>query len=246
MKSLYRGRVNQDNAREVEQYNAYQNFQQSKGSEAEEQVEELTEEERHLEGSLEKAQIIIDTARDEAEIIFQKAHDEGYKKGENEGYEEGFRKASEENKLRYDEEIAKLQSTIKDYIQDVEIEKEKLLEQYVDDLKSIALAIGEKIVQISLKSSGDVVERMILSATEKLKKCAWAKIYIGHNSEKTEVFGDQQFLKELSKLSDNVKIVLMEDTGPGTCIVELPDEIIDISVGTQLENIKEILNNARV
>ena len=32
----------------------------------------------------------------------------------------------------------------------------------------------------------------------------------------------------------------------GTCIIELPDEIIDASVGTQMENIKDILNNVRV
>ena len=32
----------------------------------------------------------------------------------------------------------------------------------------------------------------------------------------------------------------------GTCIVELPNEIIDVSAGTQLENISGILENARL
>ncbi len=53
-------------------------------------------------------------------------------------------------------------------------------------------------------------------------------------------------MQELSKLSDNVKIIMLEEEDAGTCIVELPDEVIDMSVKTQLENIKEILNNARL
>ena len=38
----------------------------------------------------------------------------------------------------------------------------------------------------------------------------------------------------------------MDKEEQGTCIVELPGEIIDISVPTQLENIKDIINNAKV
>ena len=57
---------------------------------------------------------------------------------------------------------------------------------------------------------------------------------------------DTEFLEALSRLSDNIKIVTMDNEEEGTCIIELPDEIIDASVSTQLENIKDIINNARV
>ncbi len=53
-------------------------------------------------------------------------------------------------------------------------------------------------------------------------------------------------MQELSNLSDTVKVIIMDGEEPGTCIVERPDEIIDVSVGTQLENIREIMNNARI
>ena len=124
----------------------------------------------------------------------------------------------------------------------------KLLEEYLDDLKDISLAIGEKIIQTSLKSSSDVVKNMILAATDKLKRTAWAKIYIADSPEVEgrEIQGDAELLDQLSKISDNVKIIVMGDAAPGTCIIELPQEVMDISVGTQMENIKEILNNARV
>lgn len=43
-----------------------------------------------------------------------------------------------------------------------------------------------------------------------------------------------------------MKIIMMENSEEGTCIIELPDEIVDASVSTQLENIKDVLNNARL
>lgn len=48
--------------------------------------------------------------------------------------------------------------------------KEKSLNKYLDELKDCAIAVGEKVIHISLKSSGDVIKRMILAETEKLKK----------------------------------------------------------------------------
>ena len=125
------------------------------------------------------------------------------------------------------------------------IEKTKLLEQYIDDLKRISLAVAEKIVQTSLKSSGDIVKRMILAATDKIRKKQWAKIYVTKADTGVSMEVDTEFLEAMSKLSDNIKIITMDNGEDGTCIIELPDEIIDASVGTQLENIKDILNNVR-
>lgn len=192
------------------------------------------------------AEQILEAARLGAEQIKEEARQEGFEQGVKEGYEAGTEKAMEEHRIRIDQEMLKLQERIAQLVKEVEVEKERLLEEYLDDLKNISLAIGEKIVQISLKSSEEVIERMILAATEKLKKAAWAKIYIGRGQEMMDVHGDADFLKSLSKLAENVKIIMMDQEDIGTCIVELPDEVIDISVGTQLENIKEILNNARL
>ncbi len=51
-------------------------------------------------------------------------------------------------------------------------------------------------------------------------------------------------MKTLSDLSSNVKIIKMENEEQGTCILELPDEIVDLSVNTQMANIRELLDNA--
>ena len=43
-------------------------------------------------------------------------------------------------------------------------------------------------------------------------------------------------LTALSGLSDHIKIIPMAGDEEGTCIIEMPDEIIDASASTQLNN----------
>ena len=201
-----------------------------------------------FEQSIQQAQAILARARQEASKIRKDAYEEGYIEGTKQGCSDGEKKAYEEQKQRLESEWVALQNRIEAYVTQMQHEKDKLLEEYLDDLKDISLAIGEKIIQTSLKSSSDVVKNMILAATDKLKRTAWAKIYIADSPEVEgrEIQGDAELLDQLSKISDNVKIIVMGDAAPGTCIIELPQEVMDISVGTQMENIKEILNNARV
>ena len=57
---------------------------------------------------------------------------------------------------------------------------------------------------------------------------------------------DADVLEELSHLSDNIKFIVMDKEEDGSCIIEMPEEIVDISVNTQIENIRDILENIRI
>lgn len=199
-------------------------------------------EEEILEEARRQADKILSDAREQAEML----REQGYQEGVETGHADGTRQALEEHKAALDAELHELRRNIREVVSDVSVEKEKLLEQYVDDLKRISLAVAEKIIQTSLQSSGDIVKRMIISATDKMQRKQWAKIYITKCETDISMEVDTEFLDALSKLSDNIKLITMDNGEPGTCIIELPDEIIDASVGTQLENIKDILNNVRV
>ncbi len=209
---------------------------------AEEDEENAVSVEEILEEARAQARQIINDARSQAEYL----RDQGYREGQETGRQDGTREAYDEQRRLLDAEIQELQNNISEVIQSVSVEKEKLLEQYVDDLKRISLTVAEKVIQTSLQSSGDIVKRMILAATDKITKKQWAKIYITKCDTAVSMDVDTEFLDKLSKLSENIKIVTMDNGEEGTCIIELPDEIIDASVGTQLENIKDILNNVRV
>ncbi len=215
--------------------------------EASEEEKQKAEWQRQMDEMMLQAEKVLENARDAAERIKHEAYEEGLEAGRRAGHEEGFREGETEGLEIYQNKIVELEDMLAACIADVETQKAKTLEKYMDDLKEVSLAIGEKIVRTSLRSNARVIERMILAATEKLKKSAWAKIYIGATQEiGRDINADARFLQELSNLSDTVKIIIMEGEETGTCIVERPEEIIDVSVGTQLENIREIMNNARL
>lgn len=187
-------------------------------------------------------------AQAELEAMAQKANaaEEGYEEGYRKGYEEGHAKSEADVKAQMEAECHTYLEEIREIVDEVTTLKEEVLQKYTKDLKNIAIAIGEKVVQVSLKSSGSVIEKMILAATDKLKTREWAKIYISKVDADLLLRGDKDILNTLSKLSENLKVVVMEDEKPGACIIELPDEIIDASASTQMENIKEILKNTGI
>lgn len=199
-----------------------------------------------FEEAIAQAEEILEKAREEAKNIHRRAEEEGRQTGYENGYEEGSKKAYADHKIKLDYEMDQFLQEMKESIEEVTQKKQLILDRYIDDLKRVTLAIAEKVIQTSLKSSGEVVKRMILAATSKLKKTQWAKVYITKSSLSIPLQGDVALLKELNHLSENIKLIAMESEEEGTCIIELPEEVIDASVSTQLENIRDILNNARL
>ena len=199
-----------------------------------------------LRKSVRHAKEILDEARQQAEKLRQEAVEEGRKEGYENGREEGRRQAYEEHETAFRRELDSFKNEIASYVEQMDSAREKVLEDHLEDLKDISLAVAEKIMRVSLKNSSEVIKRMILEATDKLKRTAWVKIYVGREEAGMELRGDRELLTELAKISDNVKIVMMEEAEEGTCIIEMPNEIIDASIATQIENVKDILNNARL
>ena len=141
------------------------------------------------------------------------------------------------------DELYYLEREIRQAVESVKEAKKRCLNTYLDELKDCAIAVAEKVIHISLKSSGEVIRQMIIAATEKLDKSAWVKIYIDRTDYEMLMQADSDLLSELSHLSDNIKFVVMDQEEEGSCIIERPDEILDLSVNSQIENIKDILAN---
>ena len=193
-----------------------------------------------------EAEDVLNQARSDGEKLRTQAMEEGRQAGYDAGYEEGFRKAYEAHKEVLEARQEEFLEAMKSAIESVTKEKEKILDKYIDDLKRVTLTIAEKVIQTSLRSSGEIIKRMIVAAAGKLKKTQWMKIYVSQRDAGMMIQGDVGLLSELSHISGNIKIIAMDHEEDGACIIELPEEIIDVSVNTQLENIKGILNNARL
>ena len=204
------------------------------------------EEARILEEARREAQQILEDAARQADRERERVFEEGRQEGYARGYDEGYQKAEEEFRGEIREHLQEFEDDMRKALDAVDTVRKNCLHTYLEELKDCAIAIGEKVIHISLRSSGEVIKQMIISATEKLKKTAWVKIYMDKYDYDMMMEADAGVIDELSHLSDNIKFIVMDKEDRGSCIIEMPEEIVDVSVNTQIENIKDILENVRI
>lgn len=204
------------------------------------------EAEELLRQAAEQAAEILKEAREEAENLKSQAvlsgREEGYRRGLEEGTADGQAKAGQLLKEQQED----FRESMEKAVRSVEAAKNACVEKHLDELKECSLAVAEKVICTSLRSSGQVIKRMLIAETEKLKKTDWVKIYMEKTDYSMMMEADADVVSELSKLSDNIKFVVMSKGDSGSCIIEMPGEIVDISVDTQMENIRDLLETIRV
>ena len=189
------------------------------------------------------AERIVQQAREdadrEAEKVFAKAREEGY----TEGYVAGMAQAHDESVQLREEQARRMEEEVHRFMEQAGVALDRQMDQSVDDLRDLAMAVAEKVVCISLKSSADVISRMIQTAIDKRKRKEWVHIYIAECDAKRLTQMPAALSAALTALSDRVRIIPMADDESGTCIIEMPDEIVDASAATQLDNLRTILTD---
>lgn len=184
---------------------------------------------------------LLEQYRQQAEEQAQQLREEARQEGYRQGYSDGMTKAQAESELKLEEQRQQQAEEIKKYLERVTQAKEDLLTQAQDELCDLSIAVAEKVIHISLKSSREVILRMVQMATERLRRREWVRIYIGGCDSRELAQITPELTASLAGLSDHIKLIPMADDESGTCIIEMPDEIIDASASTQLDNLKDIL-----
>ncbi|HIY22014.1 MAG TPA: F0F1 ATP synthase subunit delta [Candidatus Flavonifractor merdigallinarum] len=189
-----------------------------------------------------QAEEILEQARKRGEEEAAKAREEAHEEGYRQGYGEGLRKAQVEGQSKLEEHCQQLAQEVQEFLKQASAAKDEMLNQTQDELRDLSITIAEKVIHISLKSSQGVIARMIQVATEKLKRREWVHIYVGGYSARELSQITPELMTSLASLSEHIKIIPMPEDESGTCIIEMPDEIIDASASTQLQNIRDLLS----
>ncbi len=176
-------------------------------------------------------------ALDELELLRSGARDEGYR----DGYARGMMDAVEQAREEREAFGEQLTEEVREFIENATEAREKLIEESVEELRDLAIAVAEKVVRVSLKASNEVIVRMIQSATDKMKRREWVHIYISGCDSKGLAEITPQISLSMSAISEHIRIIPMQDDEMGTCIIETPEEIIDASLSTQVNNIKNLV-----
>ena len=189
-----------------------------------------------------QAEELLEQQRQKGEEAAEQARQEAQSEGYRQGYAEGLRQAQVEGAAHLQQELENQAARVNAFLQDATRARENMLIDTRRELEELCLTIAEKVIHVSLKSSRGVIARMIQTATEKLKRREWVHIYVVGVGAKELAQITPELTGALSGLSEHIKIVPMPEDELGTCIVEMPDSIIDASASTQLQNIREILS----
>ena len=175
----------------------------------------------------------------ELEELREQARQEGY----DSGYARGMDDALEEGRRQIDELTKAQIESVERFLETAARERDRIYDDCREDMKDLALTIAEKVIRVSLKNSNDILLRMVDAATDTHKRCEWARIYVADSDLDGKAFTVPELTEQLGHVAERIRVIPMADDEPGTCIVELPDVILDASVSTQLGNIKELLSD---
>lgn len=189
-----------------------------------------------------QAEHMIEEAKQAAEAEVARIHQQASEEGFNQGYAEGRRKGEQEASAAMHKAAQESVEAVQRFLTQANNMRDEKIDKLSGEVLDVAVAVAEKVIHVSLKSSEEIIKRMIIAATEKLKRREWVQIYVADCDVKGVAQSDPSLSAALSSLSDHIKIVPMRDAETGTCIVEMPDEIIDASASTQLENIRSVIH----
>ena len=192
-----------------------------------------------------QAEKILGDARQEAqrhaEMLYEDARRNGWETGHAEGVSQGSAQALEENRRVCEEKIKALSEEVAQFLERANAALDRQMDENIGELRKLAIAVAEKVIAVSLRSSSEVIGRMIQAAVDKRKRREWVRIHIAECDAKRMARLSPALTAALASLSSQVRIIPMADDEPGTCIIEMPDEIIDASAATQIHNIRSML-----
>ena len=172
--------------------------------EADEQAELALEEARK------QAEELLEAAMEEAKAVKEEARQAGYARGLEEGRQAGRAEGLGKMEAALEEQKRVMKQELSEAVASIERAKSKCIRDYLDQLRECAFAVAEKVIHTSLEASGDIIRRMIVFETEKLKKTAWLKIYLEKSDYDMMMEADVDLVTELTRVSDNIKFIVME------------------------------------
>lgn len=176
---------------------------------------------------------VLERASKECAILKEKAKAEGFKEGFDEGKKQSMEKCS-----KYIDASAQLLSDINAHKDAYYISNEK-------ELRETLFLMVQKITKAELKTDPAVIERIIADAAKGFRNSDYIKISLADGEVSREIKTDEKLIKKLIPYIPDIDVEILPDAEEGTVILDNNEEIVDASVPTQLDFLKEILKNTR-
>ena len=176
---------------------------------------------------------VIDRANNECVKIKEIARQEGHTQGFAEGKEESLDKYK-----KYIDAAGNLLS-------EINARKEAYYISNEEDLRATVFEVAQKVVHAELKASPEVIENILADAAKNFRNSDYIKIILKEEGMTERFKTDEKLINKIIPFIPEIEIVFDEDTEDGTIVLDNGSEIVDASIPTQLDFLKEILNNTR-
>lgn len=226
---------------------------------------EQDESQRHtlMSRAFEKAKQIVDSAqaysaqiareaaeksRKEYEQSRKRGYSDGFAKGETEGRQSGLeagkREGVSEGRREAEAESRGKLAELTRMIETVEKAKSEVLQKFEDGLGELAFTMAKTILKRELALDAGALRSIVVSATDSYRNQEWLRIYVSEKDAGVLVKADGGIAKALQNVSENVKVIPSPGMEEGGCILEMPDQVIDAGVDTQLRKMKAAIETA--
>lgn len=158
-----------------------------------------------------------------------------------EGHGEGFA----EGKAEALEKYRKYVDAAGDLLSEINSRKEAYYISHEEDLRQTVFAVAEKVVHAELKASPQVIDNILADAAKNFRNSDFIKIILKEEDITERYRTDEKLINKIIPFIPEIEIVFDEDAEDGTIVLDNGSEIVDASIPTQLDFLKEILQNTR-
>lgn len=176
-----------------------------------------------------RAAEIISAAITEAEEMRQKARADGYAQGEQKGLDAA---------AKYTKAAAEL-------ISGIEARKEAYFLSARDELIETSIYIAEKLIAAELSTDKKAIFSIAAQAAKDFRNSEHLKISLAGADVSEEIVADKEFIRSIASGIPDIELEVLPNAESGTVVLDNGSEIVDASVPTQLDLLKEIMENSK-
>lgn len=202
------------------------------------------ERKRIIEDAKNEAASITADAKAATMAVIEKANRECVKIKEiarQEGLTQGFSQGKETSLDKYKKYI----DAAGKLLAEINARKEAYYISNEEDLRATVFEVAQKVVHAELKASPEVIENILADAAKNFRNSDYIKIILKEEDMTERFKTDEKLINKIIPFIPDIEIVFDNDTEDGTIVLDNGSEIVDASIPTQLDFLKEILNNTR-
>lgn len=200
------------------------------------------ERDRILEEAHNQAETIIAEAKTAAMHYLRQAENDNAiaaEKARKAGYTDGYSAGKKES-------LAKCGTYLKaaaGFLDEINSRKEAYYISNREEMKETVLELVKKITLQEIKTDPTIIEGIIAQAAKNFRNSDYVKISLANGEVAQKLRTDANFVKELIPFIPDIEIEVLNEAEDNTVILDNGSEIIDASVPTQLDFLREIVKN---